>query len=155
MLEYWNESLKTPKNMLFLKYEDLLENPFGGVKNIADFLGYSFSKEEEMERIPEKIVELCSFRNLTDLDVNKKKDENTNLLDVNHIFFRKGGKGDWMNHMSLEMADKLDVITREQFEGSGLSFPSSAMELNRLNDQTIVLSLICLEFNMWMVDLFN
>ncbi|KAJ3673818.1 hypothetical protein LUZ60_005810 [Juncus effusus] len=128
MLEFWNQSLKNTQKILFLKYEDLLENPLEWVKKIADFLGCSFSKEEEMNGVPKKIVELCSFKSLTNLSVNQKKDETVNLTEMNDIFFRKGVKGDWKNHMSLEMANRLDAITREKCEGSGLSFASSVMK---------------------------
>ncbi|KAJ3673857.1 hypothetical protein LUZ60_005849 [Juncus effusus] len=128
MLEYWNESLKKPQKILFLKYEDLLENPLGWVKKIADFLGYSFSREEEMDGVPKKIVDLCNFKSLTSLDVNKKEDGITNVTKMNHIYFRKGVKGDWRNNMSLEMAERMDAITKEKLGGSGLSFSSSVMK---------------------------
>ncbi|KAJ3680497.1 hypothetical protein LUZ60_016775 [Juncus effusus] len=128
MLEYRNESLQCPEKILYLMYENLLENPLEWVKKIADFLGCSFSNKEEMEGVPQKIVELCSFKSLKDLDVNEKTHGDMNSVSMNHIFFRKGVIGDWRNHMSLEMADRVDVITKEKFAGSGLTFTNSVTE---------------------------
>jgi hypothetical protein len=40
----------------------------------------------------------------------------------NSVFFRKGKVGDWANHMSEEMGQKLDSIIEEKLKGSGLTF---------------------------------
>ncbi|RVX00415.1 Cytosolic sulfotransferase 1 [Vitis vinifera] len=40
-------------------------------------------------------------------------------------FFRKGEIGDWKNHLTAEMADRLDRIIEEKFKGSGLTFSDS------------------------------
>ncbi|CAL5083978.1 unnamed protein product [Urochloa decumbens] len=40
----------------------------------------------------------------------------------NDWYFRKGGVGDWMNHMTPDMARRLDAIVDEKLRGSGLSF---------------------------------
>ncbi|KAI8001124.1 Cytosolic sulfotransferase 15 [Camellia lanceoleosa] len=40
VLEYWNESLKSPQKVLFLKYEDLKRDPRGEVKKLASFLEF-------------------------------------------------------------------------------------------------------------------
>jgi hydroxyjasmonate sulfotransferase len=36
--------------------------------------------------------------------------------------FRKGKVGDWVNHMSIEMVEKLDLLVKGKFKGSGLTF---------------------------------
>jgi hypothetical protein len=38
-------------------------------------------------------------------------------------FFRKGVAGDWANHMTAEMAARLDEIVRDKFRGTGLTAP--------------------------------
>jgi hydroxyjasmonate sulfotransferase len=40
----------------------------------------------------------------------------------NSVFYRKGEVGDWVNHMSREMGEKLDRIVQQKLEGSGLVF---------------------------------
>jgi estrone sulfotransferase len=38
------------------------------------------------------------------------------------VFYRKGEVGDWVNHVSQEMAEKLESIVKHKLEGSGLVF---------------------------------
>ena len=121
-LQYWKESLKRSEKVLFLKYEEMLEEPAANVKRLAEFLGCPLSEEEEKEGVVEKIISLCSFEKLKSLDANKKGSQGIAVFKVaNASFFRKGGIGDWRNHASPEMAQKLDGIVREKLEGSGLT----------------------------------
>lgn len=98
----------------------MLADPLGIVKRVADFVGHPFTKDEEREGVGKKIVDLCSFTKLTGLDVNKKR-EGGSKFDINHTFFRKGLAGDWKNHLTAEIAERVDTITRLKLEGSGLN----------------------------------
>ncbi|MBA0865120.1 hypothetical protein Goshw_009217, partial [Gossypium schwendimanii] len=63
------------------------------LKKTAEFMGYPFSSEEQQQGVPENIVRLCSFENLSGLEVNKTGkhcDGKGNLEMENNIFFRKG-----------------------------------------------------------------
>ncbi|EHA8590304.1 Cytosolic sulfotransferase 5 [Cocos nucifera] len=123
-LQYWKESLRRSEKVLFLKYEEMLEEPAANVKRLAEFLGCPLSEEEEKEGVVEEIISLCSFEKLKSLDANKKGSQGIAVFKVaNASFFRKGGIGDWRNHASPEMAQKLDGIVREKLEGSGLTIP--------------------------------
>ncbi|OMO72981.1 hypothetical protein COLO4_27322 [Corchorus olitorius] len=125
VLGYWKASLESPNNVLFLKYEDLKREPSVYVRKLAEFLDLPFSEEEENEGIVEKIVNLCSFENLSNLYVNKNNNINIKAAGVNTShFFRKGQVGDWINHLSPEMANAMDQITQEKFRGTGLNFDS-------------------------------
>jgi hydroxyjasmonate sulfotransferase len=119
ILEYWYERLRRPDKILFLRYEEMLFDPLVSVFQIAEFVGQPFTEDEEREGLGEKIVELCSFSKLSGLDVNKKR-EGGEQVGTNHKFFRKGLAGDWKNHLTAEMAERLDAITRLKLEGSGL-----------------------------------
>lgn len=61
--EYKRESLRRPDKVLFLKYEKMLENPLENMRNLAGFLGQTFTEEEEEEEggVTEEIVKLCSY----------------------------------------------------------------------------------------------
>ncbi|CAI9109366.1 OLC1v1009177C1 [Oldenlandia corymbosa var. corymbosa] len=48
-LGYWEASLKNPKKILFLKYEDLKKDVISCMKKLAEFLGCGFSPQEESE----------------------------------------------------------------------------------------------------------
>lgn len=123
MLGYWNESLRRPEKVLFLKYEDMKEDVVSCLRKLACFLGFPFSVEEERDGVVESIAELCSFESLKEMEVNKcgkaltfsKRFENKQL-------FRRGVVGDWVNYLNPSMVKQLSLVMEKQFEGSGLSF---------------------------------
>ncbi|KAK8684778.1 hypothetical protein V6N13_040794 [Hibiscus sabdariffa] len=49
-------------------------------------------------------------------DVNKRDTRNRERPVSNSDFFRKGEVGDWVNHLSPQMAEKLDQITEQKFQ---------------------------------------
>ncbi|KAF2593075.1 hypothetical protein F2Q70_00043842 [Brassica cretica] len=103
LLSYWRGSL-----------EDLKAEPCAQVMRLAEFLGCPFSQEEKRGGSVEKILELCSFGNLSSFDVNQ--------TGTHHIFFRKGEVDTWKNHLTTEMQKKIDMVIQEKFQGSGLEF---------------------------------
>ncbi|WMV33064.1 hypothetical protein MTR67_026449 [Solanum verrucosum] len=83
VLEYWEESKKRPKTILFLKYEDLKIDPKKELEKIALFLGKPFVNQEDLEIVLKK----CSLVKLKNLEVNKS---GSILYSVhNSSFFRK------------------------------------------------------------------
>ncbi|TYI98894.1 hypothetical protein E1A91_D01G248900v1 [Gossypium mustelinum] len=104
---YCGASLDRPDKILFLKYEEMIEDTILYIKKIADFIGYPFSFEEIEKGSVEKIVNMCSFENLSNLEVNKSGKH------------RK--VGDWENYLTPEMAARLDSITLQKLNGSGLT----------------------------------
>nr|XP_043629245.1 cytosolic sulfotransferase 17-like [Erigeron canadensis] len=123
VLGFWKASLESPNKILFLRYEEMKRVPEVYVKKLAEFMGVPISAEEEENGVVEKIVELCSFEHLKNLQVNK-----TGVLQIgsiiavnNHHFFRRGEVGDWHNHLTKEMGAKIDQITQDKFNGSGLT----------------------------------
>ncbi|XVF54471.1 hypothetical protein PTKIN_Ptkin05aG0183000 [Pterospermum kingtungense] len=71
VLGYWRASLDHPDRILFLKYEEMVENTPFYAKKLAEFIGYPFSIEEEEKGGVDKIVKMCSFEYLSNLEVNK------------------------------------------------------------------------------------
>ncbi|CAO2830169.1 unnamed protein product [Amaranthus hypochondriacus] len=121
VLSYWNYSLENPNKVLFLKYEDLKEEPKLYVKKLGEFWGCPFSMEEEKNGVIEDIIKLCSFDNLSNLNVNKNGKLSSG--EENKAFFRKGEVGDWVNYLSQEMIQKVDEISRSKFyDTSGFKF---------------------------------
>nr|GMD81690.1 cytosolic sulfotransferase 12-like [Ipomoea batatas] len=117
MLGYWKESLENPGKVLFLKYEEIKEEPDVQLRRIAAFLGCPFSEEEEEGGVVGGISRLCSFERLSNLEVNKT---GKSYYSPNNVYFRKGKVGDWRNHLTDEMTIKLDQIVEEKFKGTGL-----------------------------------
>ncbi|GMJ05838.1 sulfotransferase 16, CORONATINE INDUCED-7, SULFOTRANSFERASE 16, ARABIDOPSIS SULFOTRANSFERASE 5A [Hibiscus trionum] len=92
-------------------WEASLENP--------EFVGHPFSSEEQQQGEPEKIVKMCSFQNLSSLEVNKSEKVVKGEIQ-NKMYFWKGKVGDWKNHLTPEMAARLDQITLHKLSGSSL-----------------------------------
>lgn len=119
-LSYWRGSLENPKHVLFMRYEEMKTEPCVQVKRLAEFLGFPFTKEEEDSGSISKLLELCSLGNLSGLEVNK-----TGKTWMNYdykSYFRKGEVGDWKNHLTPEMENKIDMIIEEKLKGSDLKF---------------------------------
>ncbi|XVE96217.1 hypothetical protein REPUB_Repub02eG0202700 [Reevesia pubescens] len=127
VLGFWKASQEKPEKVLFLKYEDMMKDTASYVKRLAEFMGYPFSFEEEQAGTVQKIVELCSFENLSSLEVNKNGLRQPNTVKVeNSFYFRKGKVGDWKNNLAPEMAERLNKIMDQKFAGTGLAFYDSS-----------------------------
>ncbi|XP_057474977.1 cytosolic sulfotransferase 17-like [Actinidia eriantha] len=130
VLGYWKARQESPNNILFLKYEDMMREPAVYLKTLAEFMGVPFSPEEEEYGVVEKIIELCSFKNLSNLEVNKTgvKRFTDEIVIENQNFFRKGQIGDFKNYLTGEMPERLDSITMKKFNGTGLIFCASTQK---------------------------
>ncbi|XP_048540328.1 cytosolic sulfotransferase 10-like [Triticum urartu] len=122
VLSYWEASRRQPEKVLFLRHEKMLRNPTSNVKKLAEFMGCAFSGEEEATVVVEDIVELCSLESLKNMDVNKSGSHGP----LAHESFRKGVAGDWSNHITPAMAERLDKIVEDALQGSGLTFDVAA-----------------------------
>ncbi|XP_054813406.1 cytosolic sulfotransferase 15-like [Prosopis cineraria] len=120
ILGYWWENKLSPNKILCLRYEDLKGDIKFYLKTVAVFLDCPFNAEEERDGVIENIIELCSFQKMKDLEVNKTG-KRTPLVE-NKDFFRKGEVGDWVNHFSSWMTEKLSKVMEQKLDGSGLSF---------------------------------
>ncbi|XP_027152631.1 cytosolic sulfotransferase 11-like [Coffea eugenioides] len=107
---------KKPHKVLFVKYEDVKEEPALYLKRIAEFIGCPISPEEETSGLIDEILRLCSFDSLRNLEVNKTGKW---MMIENQHFIPKAEVGDWKNHLTNEMALQPDQITSTKFEGSG------------------------------------
>lgn len=72
------------------------------------------------------IIKLCSFENMSGLEVNKTGKTqlfSKTQFDINNCdFFRKGQVGDWKSFFTEDMAKRMDQITDDKLNGSGLTF---------------------------------
>ena len=128
VLEYRKASLERPDKILFLKYEDLKRDTLSNVNTLAAFMGQPFFVEEEKEGVAEKIIRLCSFENLSNLEVNKsgKHRPGASIAMNNNSYFRKGKVVESDKVLTPEMIERLDRITEEKLKGSGLTFNISS-----------------------------
>ncbi|XP_052176272.1 cytosolic sulfotransferase 12-like [Diospyros lotus] len=120
VLGYWEESLEKPQKVLVLTYEEMKENPNLYVRKLAEFLGCPFSQEEDASGLVDEVVKLCSFGNLSNLEVNKNGKLSSGV--ENRVFFRRGEVGDWKNLLTAEMLDTMEKISEEKLGKSGMKF---------------------------------
>ncbi|KZV35477.1 cytosolic sulfotransferase 12 [Dorcoceras hygrometricum] len=117
VLLHWNQSKENPDRIFFLKFEDLKRDPQCYLRRLAEFLGCPFSKEEEGLGMMQEILKICSFENLSGLEINRNGKLSSG--EENKAFFRRGEVGDWRNYLTDDMAEKLDGISDKKFGGSG------------------------------------
>ncbi|KAK6925167.1 Sulfotransferase domain [Dillenia turbinata] len=124
VLGHWKASLERPNEVLFLKYEDMKRSTADKVRKLAEFMGYPFSPEEEEEGKVQDLVDFCSFDNLRNLEVSRTGNfQATEEFKVsNKLFYRRGDIGDWKNHLTRQMQERIDQITEERFTSCGLMF---------------------------------
>ncbi|KAL7175912.1 hypothetical protein ACSBR2_029479 [Camellia fascicularis] len=120
VMGYWKESLKRPQKVLFLMYEDLKEDIIFQMKRLVEFMSIPFSLEEESEGVIEEISRLCNFNNMRELEVNKTGKSLGHF--ENEMLFRRDEVGDWINHFTPEMVERLNKVIEEKLSGSGLAF---------------------------------
>ncbi|KAM3269287.1 cytosolic sulfotransferase 12 [Capsicum chacoense] len=121
VLDYWKQSIEKPNKVHFFMYEEIKAQPKLQLKRLAEFLECPFSLEEENCGVVDEILRMCSFENLSNLEVNKNGKSSLSEAEYK-LFFRKGKVGDWKNHFTKEMSEKLNHVIEQQFQGSGLRF---------------------------------
>ncbi|KAI4895984.1 hypothetical protein NFI96_025269 [Prochilodus magdalenae] len=102
---YWKE--KENKNILYLFFEDMKENPAQEVVRIAEFLGRHLS-----ESLVDKIVKMTMFTAMRDNPMANYSTVPDSIFDrTASEFMRKGEVGDWQNHFSPNE----DIIFEEHY----------------------------------------
>ena len=98
---------KDNKNILFLTYEDMVENLTNELKRIAIFLNYDLGED--------KFKQILANSTVTSMQNNDKVNYTWVLTkDPTMNFIRKGTVGDWMNHMSKEQSEEVEKYVEEQ-----------------------------------------
>ncbi|KAG5603626.1 hypothetical protein H5410_025118 [Solanum commersonii] len=120
VLDYWKQSIEKPNKVLFLMYEEIKVQPKLQLKRLAEFLECPFSIEEENGGVVDEILRMCSFENLSNLEVNTNGKLSTRA--ENKVFFRKGEVGDWKNYFTIKMSEKLNHIIKQKFQESEIKF---------------------------------
>ena len=122
VLGYWTASRARTDKIMFLRYEEMLADQVGTVRQLAQFLGVPFTAAEEAAGSPVDIAAMCSIGALRGLDVKKTENTKQFVKFPHESFFRKGVVGDWVNHMTPEMARRMDAVVEDKLRGSGLTF---------------------------------
>jgi hypothetical protein len=88
-------------------------DPAAHVRRLAEFVGLPFSSGEEDGGVVDAVVALCSFERMKGMAATKGgRTELSFGVVPNSSFFRQGVVGDWVNHLSPEMARRIDGSRR-------------------------------------------
>ncbi|KAF8035733.1 hypothetical protein BT93_C1685 [Corymbia citriodora subsp. variegata] len=103
-----------------------LEETESNVKRLANFLRCPFAPEEIDGGVVQEIMKLCIIESIEQMEVNKSGvyrmgTQSHGTVENSGIFWR-GEVGDWKNHLSQEMVERLNRITEQKFEGYCLKF---------------------------------
>ena len=99
---------------LFIRYEDLHENPIEHFKSILTFLN-KFIKIEIDEKKIGKIKDICSFDNLSKLENKIGFSEKTKKIS----FFRKGKTDEWKTELTPKLIKKIEDSFKKQMKELG------------------------------------
>lgn len=94
---------KHNSNLLFLTYESMKSNPKQEIIRIARFLGSSYEKKLENNKILANILKHTSFTNMSQNQSRWSSQRPANMTP----FIRKGEVGDWRTHFSAEQTQRL------------------------------------------------
>ncbi|KAL4617762.1 sulfotransferase 1C1-like [Arapaima gigas] len=116
---YWRA--KEERNILYLFYEDMKENPRREVERIMRYLGLSVPRG-----VLEKIVRLTSFEVMKDNPMANYTFIPNIVFDSSvSPFMRKGAVGDWTTHFSPEQTELFDEDYARQMGSTSIPFRSS------------------------------
>jgi len=103
-------------NLLWLRYEDLVEDLSAALDRIATFLGWPLSEARRT-----RVLERCSFdwmRRNHDRFVRLRTEDEP--IFAPGRFIRKGQPGDWRNHFTPDQAERLLEHVRRELPGGWL-----------------------------------
>ncbi|XP_030410137.1 sulfotransferase 6B1 [Gopherus evgoodei] len=103
----WNKHIED-ENVMIITYEDLKENLASGVKQIAEFFGFSPTAEQI-----QFIADRGSFQAM------REKSQEI-YGSVGPILFRKGAVGDWKNLFTEAQSQEMDAKFKECLGGTKL-----------------------------------
>ncbi|XP_070560116.1 sulfotransferase 1E1-like [Ptychodera flava] len=117
VLPWWER--RHDRNVLFLKYEDMIRDLKACVRQIAEFLDVHLT-----DGAVDKISDHCSFQSMKNNQMALKSNFCTNVLGVKaeegSPFVRIGGVGGWKNTFTVAQNETFDEIYQEWIKGSDL-----------------------------------
>jgi len=122
--DIWIRNQHTPKSFLFIRYEDLHQDPKGTLGKVLEFIG----EINPAENLLDQSIEYCSFKNLKKLETrnkfNKGRLKPANTADPESFKVRKGKIGGHTEYLSEEDVEFIDkAIADYNFDFSKLGNP--------------------------------
>ncbi|XP_075910519.1 sulfotransferase 1C1-like isoform X2 [Petromyzon marinus] len=116
---WWN--VRERHRILYLFFEDMMEDPMREVSRIAQFLERPLSEQQLRE-----VVKLTSFPVMRDNPMTNYSTLPTDFLDHSvSPFMRKGEVGDWRNHFSAAQLEAFEQHYKEKMATTDLCLRDS------------------------------
>lgn len=107
--------------ILYMTYEDMVEDLPGSLRTISHFLGKNLS-----DQVIDKIAKSCSFKTMKDNKMSNFSLVPKMYMDTDKSpFLRKGIVGDWKNHFNPDQLARFCSVIRKELEGQSVSLPWS------------------------------
>ena len=119
--QYWDH--KDDENILFIKFEETVQDMPGTIRKIAEFLDKELT-EEDVRRI----CEHCSINNMKKREIEDRKNwdhvHGTSIKtnDRHGGLINSGTGGGWRGHVTDEMRALMKAEMEKHLSGSGLTF---------------------------------
>jgi len=112
----WMENSKLLNNFLMIRYEDLQANTKKELKKILDFLDLKFISEDTID----KAVEFASFKNMRNLEEQKKYDPKKHLSpfikgDIRSYKTRQGKVGGYLEYLEETEIKYIESFFSDEF----------------------------------------
>lgn len=112
----WWEKKQSHSKLLYMFFEDLVEDTGRELDRLSSFLEISPSLEEK-----EKIRGKVQFDNMKKNDMTNCSTVTVLDFNVSH-FMRKGKVGDWKNHFTVTQNEQFDEHYQKKMQKTGLKF---------------------------------
>uniref|UniRef100_A0A3Q3E540 Sulfotransferase n=1 Tax=Hippocampus comes TaxID=109280 RepID=A0A3Q3E540_HIPCM len=113
---YWEEREK--RNILFLFYEDMKENPRREIERIMKYLDLYLPDD-----VISHIVEMTTFKNMEENPMVNYSFFGKEIFDQTiSKFMRKGEIGDWKNHFTPEQSAEFDEDYQKKMKNVNIPF---------------------------------
>jgi hypothetical protein len=117
--DHYNSWTKNTKNILLLKYEDLINNKEVEIRKILNFIN-RFAELSVDENKIKNCIETSSFKNMKIMENKGLFKENSKDLNGNLItFFNNGKNGNWRNQLEEKIVKEIENNFQKEMKELG------------------------------------